>query len=65
MKKGSDQDHLIISGNAVHIDSISGAKGSMWRIAEHGKKKAGNPKNKMSFDGLRPTPGKYEGMHPH
>jgi hypothetical protein len=65
MKKRSYHDHLIVFGKAVHIDSVSGAKGSMRRIGEREKKIAGDPKNKMSFDGLRPAPGKYEGMHPH
>jgi len=65
MKKRSYSDHLIVFENSVYLDSISGTKGSMRRIGEHEKKKAGDPKNEMSFDGWRPTPGKYEGMHPH
>src|SRR5580692_10486835 len=65
MKKGSYPNHLIVFHNTVHVDSISGAKCPMRRIGEREKKKAGDPKNKVSFDGRRPTVGKYKGIHPH
>ena len=65
MKKRSYPNHLIVFDNPVYIDSISGTKRPMRRVGEREKKIAGDPKNEMSFDGWRPTPGKYKGMHSH
>jgi hypothetical protein len=65
MKKRSYPDHLIVFGNTNQVDSVSGTKSPMRRIGEREKKKAGDPKNKMPFDGWRSAAGKYKGMHPH
>jgi hypothetical protein len=48
-EKRSYHDHLIVFGKAVHIDSVSGTKGSMRRIGKREKKIAADPKRQDVF----------------